>query len=217
MDNNTGLTPASAEAHALPEGVNSDAEGQENGLMVPFYPATEAHALRLQRLCIDRICGVESIVVDGVRFFRDIDLGKNLQFSRPRNIRATIKKAIERGEITDAQFIVIDDDDGGQVFYLDKEAGIKLTVGTKGITEEMIMAMLSMVSAPVEKVGASISEEKSLNGYHRTIAVMSKKDTPRAAKLALLPVLEKYARSAGLPIPDVSELIGPAQPRLEGV
>lgn len=215
---NPKSTPAADEAQALPEGGNSESEGQETGALVPIFPVSEARTLRLQRLCIERVAGNETIVVDGIRFHRDIDLGKSLKFSRPRNIRATIKKAIERGEIVEDQYIVIDDDEGGQVFYLDKTAAMKLVVKTKGINEEMIMAALSMVSTPVEKVGASMSEEKALNGYTRMIAFMSKKDTPRAAKLASLPALEKYARAAGLHIPDVSDLVGPAdQPRLPGV
>lgn len=62
-----------------------------------------------------------------------------------------------------------------------------------------------------------IPAKDAMTGCDRIISFMARKDVPRAAKVAKLPLLEKYARSAGIPMPDVSDLIGPDQPRLEGV
>lgn len=62
-----------------------------------------------------------------------------------------------------------------------------------------------------------IPAKDAMSGCDRIISFMARKDAPRAAKVAKLPLLEKYARSAGIDMPDVSELLGPVQPRLEGV
>lgn len=62
-----------------------------------------------------------------------------------------------------------------------------------------------------------IPAKDAMSGCDRIISFMARKDVLRAAKLAKLPLLEKYARSAGIAMPDVSELIGPETPRLPGV
>lgn len=70
----------------------------------------------------------------------------------------------------------------------------------------------------VAKPGLDLIPAKdAMSGCDRIISFMARKEVPRAAKIAKLPLLEKYARFAGIPTPDVSELIGPDQPRLEGV
>lgn len=70
----------------------------------------------------------------------------------------------------------------------------------------------------VAKPGLDLIPAKdAMSGCDRIISFMARKEVPREAKVAKLPLLEKYARFAGIPTPDVSRLIGPDQPRLEGV
>ncbi len=210
-------TPAPQGAHPLLGGDYSTENSLESGELLPVPCGVGAHALLAERLTIDRISGTESICLDNERFHRDTDLAKALRYERPRNVRKLIVKMIQEGQITDDQYIVIDDDDGGRIFYLSKNAAIALTVRSKSVTAEMMMSMMTVISAHPSRQMPSISDEKAASGYRSTIAFLSKKDTPRAGKLAMVPVLEKYARAAGLPMPDVSELIGPDQPRLAGV
>lgn len=210
-------TPAPDGAHARPEVTNA-ADISNNSASETQFPAIYgAHARHVSRLVLDRNGEIESTEVDNKRYFRDTDLGRVLSFSRPRDIRKPIQRMIESGDVSEDQFILVDDEDSGQVFYLDNMASMKLAVRTKSVTEAMIMKMIATVSNVPAKAESSISSEKAVGGYQRTIAFLSKKDTPRAGKLAMVPVLEKYARAAGLPMPDVSELIGPDQPRLTGV
>lgn len=176
-----------------------------------------AHARHPARLIIEKNADIESTSIDNNRYFKDTDLGKILGFSRPRDIRKPLLRMIESGDITDDQHIVVDDDDGGQVYYLDNLAAMKLTVRTKSVTEEMIMKMIATVSAPPTMPALPIAAEKALAGYQRSIVYLSRKDVPPAAKRAMVPILERYARAADVAMPDVSELIGPETPRLPGV
>ena len=214
---NTKSTPATDGAHARQK-VTNDAEIPNRSALAARFPTHYgAHARHVARLVLDRNGDIESTEVDNKRYFRDTDLGRVLNFSRPRDIRKPIQRMIESGDIPEDQFILVDDEDSGQVFYLDNMAAMKLAVRTKSVTEAMIMKMIATVSNATTKAESSISSEKAISGYHRTVSFLSKKDMPRAGKLAMVPVLEKYARAAGLPIPDVSDLIGPDQPRLDGV
>lgn len=181
------------------------------------YHGSEAQALPPQRLTIDRVDGEESILIDNTRYYKDLRIGKIAGFSRPRNIRATIKKMMKDGEIVDGSLICLDDDDGNQIYYLDQRAGMKVIVGVRGVNEQMIMSMLGMYGSNQDPKPAAMSLKDALSGYDRTINFMASKTAPRAAKVAKLPQLEIFARSAGIAIPDISELLGPDQPRLEGV
>lgn len=209
--------PASAEADALREGdfLPSNSDNSPNSMVV--VGGLEARALPLKRMTIDRIDGEESILIDKTRYHKDLGIGKIAGFSRPRNIRATIKKLMKSGDINQANVICLDDDDGNQVYYLDQSAGMELLVNVRGINKQMIMAMLGKYGAAQEPIPQAISQKDALYGYDRITTFIARKDIPHAAKLMKLPLLDCYCRAAGIPIPDVSKLLGPDQPRLEGV
>lgn len=210
------VTPATDGAHARQTPLNDSKNGVNSAANSQFPALNGAHARHVARLSIDRNGEIEWTVVDNKKFFRDTNLGRILKFARPRDVRKPIMRMIERGEISEDQFILVDDEDGGQVVYLDNAAAMKLAVRTKSVTEDTIMQMLAAVSS-VDDAKASMTEDRALVGYNRTLAFICKKDTQRSAKLASLPVLEKYARAAGIQTPDLSELIGPDQPPLPGV
>lgn len=182
-------------------------------------PALAPVSRRVEEMSFVRKDGIEMTFSGGKWFMRDIDLGRTIGLSRPRYIRERIRSMIERGDINEMQVIAVSDD-GNTVFFIDQETATSLAfrsnvAGAEAIAKRM-MRVNVMYQGKDDSEG-SIPIEKALNGYHRMISFISKKETLRAAKLASLPVLEKYARAAGLPTPDVSELIGPDQPRLMGV
>lgn len=168
------------------------------------------------RLTIYRDGDMETIVVDNRTFYRDVAIGRLVGLARPRDIRRRFASMIEDGKIAEHQYIILEDDDAGKVYYVDRETAIRAAFRSNtGNAETVVMQMVGAVSNQAIN-SAAISLKDALAGYDRTISFMAGK-APRMAKIAKLPLLEMYARSAGLPIPDVSELIGPDQPRLDGV
>lgn len=176
-----------------------------------------APARHLSRYMIYREGEVEYIIANGKRLYLDTYIAKEIGVTRPRDLRKTIARAIERGDIESHQYMEITDYDATR-YYVDSEASVLLAFNSNaGDKKNMVMRVVGRIRSIEEVDKASISQKDALTGYERTINFMAKKDTPRAAKVAKLPLLDLYCRVASLPMPDVSELIGPDQPRLDGV
>lgn len=211
-------TPAPSVAEARHEGGSSPSDAQQTNLPAVKSNGYVADARPGARLHLYREGGIESTGVDNKQFYRDVDLGKMFGLSRPRDLRKTIVRMIERGDIGEEQYILLDDDDA-QIYYVDRSAAMRLAFRSNaGDSETLVMRVLSTIPVANEAAADAIPRKEAMTGYQRTLAFISKKDTPRESKVASVPLLERYARAAGLPIPDVAALVGPSdQPRLPGV
>lgn len=228
----TPVTPASAEAAALQDGELIPAQGcapeRNKGVIqavsesselrfVPKNMPNVAQARNLARYVIYREGEMEYIIANGKRLYLDSFIAKEIGLSRPRDLRRTIARSIERGDIARDQYIEMTDDEVTR-YYVDSEASVFLAFNsTSGDKRLMVMRVVGRIRSIEEVDKASISQKDALVGYERTINFMAKKDAPRAAKMAKVPLLDLYCRVASLPMPDISDLIGPDQPRLDGV
>lgn len=176
-----------------------------------------AQARASARLTIHRDGDMETIVIDNQTFYRDVGIGRLCGLARPRDIRRRFAAMIEQGKLAEHQYILLDDDDGGNIYYVDKETALRAAFRSNtGDAESVVMRMVGAVSKSGE-VATRISLKDALSGCDRIISFLAKKDTPRAAKIAKLPLLERFCREAGISMPDVSELLGPETQRLPGV
>lgn len=213
------VTPA---PHGAPprhdEGVLIEAR-EKGGETVPNSPALGAPPRHVARLHLYREGGIEYIVVNGERFVRDIDLGRAMAFSRPRDIRKLIGRAIDEGALASGDFFSVTDDAAGTTTYLHQRAATSLAVRSGAAKKEEVLMQLIVFYGRGDmdrRDGLTIKE--ALLGYNRTLAFVAKKTTPDPARRAAVPALEKYARAAGLPLPDLADLMPASpQPRLPGV
>jgi hypothetical protein len=163
--------------------------------------------------------GIEMTYQDGRWLVRDTDLGRAIGLSRPRAIRERIKAMLEKGEITAGQITVVIDD-GLVVYYVDQETATSLAFRSNVAGAEVIAKRMLRVNSHF--VGRSDAVDAvpvvvAMTGYQRTLAFIGRTSVPAELRRAALPLLEKYARSAGLPVPDVGALESLDQPRLPGV
>lgn len=197
----------------------SDSSGNEL-VSTPEITSECADPRTRARLTICRNGDFEYIVVDGRPFGRDISVGRLVGLARPRDVRRRIALLIERGVIDDKSLVVWDAGDGAQSYYLDSNAAMKVAFRSNtGAAEDVVMRVAkTFMENENEAADGLVSVEKALIGYQRTLAFIAKKTTPDPARRAALPALEKYARAAGLPLPDLAELMPASpQPRLPGV
>ncbi len=220
---NKKRTPARSRADAPGNHNQSLETGLVTGDFIPADSTSRALTPEVGRVDdrqFVRENGLEMTYSGDRGFVRDVDLARSvIGLAKPRNIRERIKAMLANGDIRQDQVIALIDDDA-IVYYVDRQAATTLAFrSSKTDPEEIARRMFGVQSAFDSASGlvAPMPLEKAISGYQRTISFLIKKDAPRAGKLAMVPVLEKYARAAGLPMPDVSELIGPDQPRLEGM
>lgn len=228
-------TPAPDGAQALLKGeylpntpATDVAEARHSGVKIAVSDVTQpidssnsttdvALARHRSRVIIYREDGVEYLVIDGKRLYRDLYLGRQMELSRPRDLRKTIARLIKRGDITSDQFLLMDDDEVSS-YYVDADAAMSLAFNSNaGDTKSRVMRLVSSIRGIEEADTPAMSLKDALSGFDRIITFMASKSAPRAAKLAKLPLLGCYARAAGLLVPDVSEMIGAEIPRLPGV
>lgn len=211
-------TPATPVALPRHQGVVIAGQAVKNSTQPEVYPANVAGARQESRSIIYRDSVMESARVDSHDYYRDIDLGKLLGLSRPRDIRKTIARMVEREDIGSHQFITMDDGEGNQVFYLDKTASLKLAFRSNtGNAELVVMRVLEVVTGHADKVEVdSRAMDKHLAAIARTLVQIEKAKNP-AVSAGLVSVLERYCRMAGVTMPDRALLISTEQPRLPGV
>ncbi len=209
--------PATDVAHARHSALKNGFSDEPQRGGSPEQPTDVALARHVSRVAIYREGDVEYMLVNGKRLYRDTYVAALLGLSRPRDIRKTIERVIKRGDIAPNQYMAITDDDI-TVYYVDSESSVLLAFNSNaGDKKSMVMRVLGCIRGVEETEKQIMSMKDALAGYDKTISYIARKDVPRAAKLAKIPLLECYARAAGQPVPDVSELLGPDQPRLDGV
>lgn len=176
-----------------------------------------ALARHVSRVAIYREGDVEYMIVNGKRLYRDTYIGAQLGLSRPRDIRKTVERVIKRGDIAPNQYMAITEDDV-TVYYVDSESSVLLAFNSNaGDKKTMVMKVLGRIRGVEEADRPGMSMKDALAGYDKATSYIARKEAPRAAKIAKLPLLERFCREAGIAMPDVSELLGPETPRLPGV
>lgn len=204
-----------AEARHIPV-KNGFSEDVQRGIALETA-SDVAPARHVSRVAIFREGDVEYMIVNGKRLYRDTYIGAQLGLSRPRDIRKTIERVIKRGGIAPNQYMAITEDDV-TVYYVDSESSVLLAFNSSaGDKKTMVMNVLGRIRGVEESDRPGMSMKDALAGYDKVTSYIARKDVPRAAKITKLPLLERFCREAGISMPDVSELLGPDQPRLEGV
>lgn len=215
--------PARGRAHAPVDGVIHKENPAISGELMPVPVGERALSPEVGRPInrqFIRENGLEMTYEGDRGFIRDIDFARSvLGLAKPRNIRERIRAMLKKGDLRPDQVISIVDDEV-EVFYLDNIASASLAFRSSKIDpEEIYRRMVATQQAFVvsEQRSSHISIEKALSGYDRVVSFLDRKDVSRAAKLAKMPLLEKYAHAAGIHLTDISDLLGPEQSRLEGV
>lgn len=170
--------------------------------------------------------GIEATIVDSKPHYKDSDIGRLIGLSRPRDIRRRVALLLERGEISAAQVVQLEnEDDGGQVFYVDSSAAMKLAFRSNtGAAEEVVTRVMNALSEKQQDRAEAMPVDKALAAFERTLGRISR-EKDATIRAAYIPVLERYARMAGVPVPERADLLGAVlpsaggldQPRLPGV
>lgn len=218
------VTPAPRGAGARHGRAVSIENDHETAVVPAVLPPSGAGARHVARLHLYREDGVEYIIQDNERLVRDLDLGRLMGFSRPRDIRKLLARMAEQESLSDAEFVVIDDDYGGKVHYLSQMAAVKLAMRSEASNkEDVLVQMLAAFGRGDRPSAESMPLDKALAAFERTLGRISREKDP-TIRAAYIPVLQRYGRMAGVPVPQADVLLASARlagssdhPRLPGV
>lgn len=219
------VTPAPRGAGARHNGAFSIENAHETAPVPSVLPPSGAGARHVARVHLYREDGVEYCVRDNARRARDVDLGRIMGFSRPRDIRKIIGRMIEQSALRDLDYEALEDDIGGRVYYLSQMGAAKVAMRSEASNkEEVLVRLLEAFGRGDGKADEAMPVDKALAAFERTLGRISR-EKDATIRAAYIPVLERYARMAGVPVPARADLLGAAlpsaggldQPRLPGV